>query len=383
LAEQREAGFTAKSPRWAIAFKFPPEERTTFLRDIRINVGRTGAATPYAVLEPVFVGGVTVTTATLHNEDEVARKDLRVGDVVTVRRAGDVIPEVVGPVLSMRKGRLRRWKMPATCPFSGHPIVRKEGEAVARCSGGYECPGRLREYLAHFASRGGMDIEGLGYKTVDLLLTEQLISDPADIFKLVPDDLLGREGWGEVSVTNLLDGIEAAKDRPLERLIRALGIPHVGGTVASVLARRLRRMDAILAATGEELSAIEGFGPEIAASVREWAGDKDNRKLVRKLAKAGVRMEDPEPEGVESDLLAGITLVLTGTLDGFSREEAKAAVEDRGGKVTGSVSKKTTAVLVGDSPGSKAARAEELGVPVLDEAAFVRLLERGPGAIDT
>jgi DNA ligase (NAD+) len=382
LAEQREAGFTAKSPRWAIAFKFPPEERTTLLRDIRINIGRTGAATPYAVLEPVFVGGVTVTTATLHNEDEVARKDLRVGDVVTVRRAGDVIPEVVAPVLSMRKGRARRWKMPATCPFSGHPIVRNEGEAVARCSGGYECPGRLREYLAHFASRGGMDIEGLGYKTVDLLLTEQLISDPADIFTLVPDDLLGREGWGEVSVTNLLDGIEAAKDRPLERLIRALGIPHVGGTVASVLARRFRRMDAILAATDEQLSAVEGFGPEIAASVREWSGDKDNRKLVDKLARAGVRMEDPEPEGVESDSLAGITLVLTGTLDGFSREEAKAAVEDRGGKVTGSVSKKTTAVVVGDSPGSKAARAEELDVPVLDEASFVRLLGEGPGAIE-
>jgi DNA ligase (NAD+) len=378
LAEQREAGFTAKSPRWAVAYKFPPEERTTVLTDIRINIGRTGAATPYAVLEPVFVGGVTVTTATLHNESEVARKDLRVGDTVIVRRAGDVIPEVVGPVLSLRRGRPRRWKMPATCPFSEHPIVRNEGEAVAYCTGGFECPGRLREYLSHFAGRGGMDIEGLGYKTVDLLLNEQLIGDPADLFTLNAEDLRGREGWGEISTTKLLVAIAAAKDRPLERLLRALGIPLVGGTVAATLARRFRSMDKIMGASAEELAAIDGIGPEIVASVQAWAADSANRDLISKLRSNGVRMADPEPEGVDSTLLAGITVVLTGTLQSLTREEAKEAVENRGGKVTSSVSRKTTAVVVGESPGSKAAKAEELGRPILDEAAFLALLENGP-----
>lgn len=379
LAEQREAGFTAKSPRWAVAYKFPPEERTTVLADIRINIGRTGAATPYAVLEPVFVGGVTVTTATLHNADEVARKDLRVGDTVTVRRAGDVIPEVVGPVLALRKGRPRRWKMPETCPFSGHPIVR-DG-AVAYCTGAFDCPGRLREYLSHFAGRGGMDIEGLGYKTVDLLLTEKLISDPADLFTLSAVDLLGREGWGEISTNNLIDAIGAAKDRPLERLLRALGIPLVGGTVASTLARRFRSMDKIMSATEDELGAIEGIGPELVASVQDWAADAENRALIAKLHKAGVRTTDPEPEGVDGTVLAGVTIVLTGTMQAMSREEAKNAVEDRGGKVTGSVSAKTTAVVVGESPGSKAAKATELGRPILDEQAFLDLLENGPGEL--
>ncbi|MEE8331460.1 MAG: NAD-dependent DNA ligase LigA [Acidimicrobiia bacterium] len=379
LAEQREAGFTAKSPRWAVAYKFPPEERTTVLADIRINVGRTGAATPYAVLEPVFVGGVTVTTATLHNADEVARKDLRVGDTVTVRRAGDVIPEVVGPVLALRKGRPRRWKMPETCPFSGHPIVR-DG-AVAYCTGGFDCPGRLREYLAHFAGRDGMDIEGLGYKTVDLLLTEKLISDPADLFTLRADDLLGREGWGEVSSGNLIGAIAAAKDRPLDRLLRALGIPLVGGTVASTLARRFRSMDKIMSSTEDELDAIDGIGPELVASVQDWVGDAENRALVAKLERAGVRTEDPEPEGVDSTVLAGVTIVLTGTMRSMSREEAGNAVEDRGGKVTSSVSSKTTAVVVGESPGSKATKAEELGRPILDEEAFLDLLENGPGEL--
>jgi DNA ligase (NAD+) len=377
LAEQQEAGFTAKSPRWAVAYKFPPEERTTVLSDIRINIGRTGAATPYAVLEPVFVGGVTVTTATLHNESEVARKDLRVGDTVIVRRAGDVIPEVVGPVLALRRGRPRRWKMPATCPFSGHPIVRNEGEAVAYCSGGFECPGRLREYLSHFAGRGGMDIEGLGYKTVDLLLNEQLIRDPADLFALDADHLLGREGWGETSTTNLLAAIAAAKDRPLERLLRALGIPLVGGTVAATLARRFRSMDKIMAASIEELAAIDGIGPEIVASVQAWASDAGNRALIDKLKAAGVRMSDPEPQGIDNTLLAGVTLVLTGTLQSLSRDEAKNAIEDRGGKVTSSVSRKTTAVVVGESPGSKAAKAAELGRPILDEAAFLAMLKTG------
>ena len=379
LADQRELGFTAKSPRWAVAYKFPPEEQTTRLVGIEVNVGRTGAVTPFAVLEPVFVGGATVTNATLHNQDEVARKDVRIGDTVVVRRAGDVIPEVVGPVVSLRTGDEKPWKMPADCPFCGNPITRGDGEAVARCTGGFECPSRLREYVFHFAGRGGMDIEGLGYKTVDLLLSKGLVADPSGIFTLQPDDLLGFEGWGEISVGNLMAAIDAARDRPLGRLLTALGIPLVGGTVARTLARRFLSMERILAASEEELSAIDGIGPEIVASLRSWAGDPDNLALVGRLADAGVRMADPEPEGMDRSLLEGVTLVITGTLDGFSRESARLAVEDRGGKVAGSVSKKTTAVVVGASPGSKAARAEELGVPILDEAGFVQLLTEGAG----
>ncbi len=382
LAEQAELGYTAKSPRWALAYKFPPEEQTTVLRDIRINVGRTGAVTPYAVLEPVFVGGATVTNATLHNADEVARKDVRVGDTVVVRRAGDVIPEVIGPVPSLRSGAEKKWRMPKRCPFCGNPIVRTEGEAVARCTGGFECPSRLREHLAHFAGRGGMDIEHLGFKTVDLLLSEGLIQDAADLFGLKPDDLLGREGWGEVSVGNLLAAIDAARDRPLARVITALGVPLIGGTMARLLARRFGSLDALLAASEEELADIEGVGPEIAASVVGWSQDKANRSLVKKLAKADVRLADPQPEGVDTDLLDGVNVVLTGSLDAFSREAAQAAVEDRGGKVTGSVSGRTSALVAGAGPGSKLAKAEGLGVPVLDEESFQRLLTEGRSVLD-
>ena len=381
LSDQRQLGFTAKSPRWAVAYKLPPEEKTTTLEQILINVGRTGAVTPYAVLEPVFVGGVTVTNATLHNEGEVHRKDLREGDTVIVRRAGDVIPEVVGPILSKRPKGAKVWKMPKKCPFCGNPIVQPEGEAKAKCTGGYTCPSRLREHLAHFAGRGAMDIEGLGYKTIDLLLTESIIDDPADIFTIDPDDLVGREGWGEVSVTNLLTGIDAAKDREVARLIVGLGIDHVGGTVARVLATRFGGVDALAGAAAEDIEAIDGIGPEIAAAVVDWFDDVDNKRLVEKLRAAGVRMEDPIDESTAGALLAGVTVVLTGTLGGFTRDEAKAAIEDRGGKVTGSVSGKTSAVVAGDAPGSKARHAEERGVPLLDEAAFVRLLEDGPGTL--
>ncbi len=383
LSDQQAAGFTAKSPRWAVAYKLPPEEKTTRLNAIEINVGRTGAVTPYAVLEPVFVGGVTVSTATLHNEGEVHRKDVRPGDTVIVRRAGDVIPEVVGPVLATRPPGRRKWHMPAVCPFCGNPIVLPEGEAKARCTGGYACPSRLREYLAHFGSRGAMDIEGLGYKTVDLLLREGLIADPADLFTLDGDRLLGEEGWGEVSVDNLMAAIDAARDRPLGRLLTALGIPHVGGTVARVLAREFRSLPRLLAAGDDEITAIDGIGPEIATSIRDWASDPANRELVRKLEVAGVRLADPEPEGTSSALLEGVTLVLTGTLQESSRDEAKAAVEERGGKVTGSVSGRTTAVVAGEAPGSKLRKAADLGVPVIDEATFRRVLAEGPGAIPT
>ncbi len=379
LSDQRALGFTAKSPRWAIAYKMPPEEKTTLLRDIAVNVGRTGAVTPYAVLEPVFVGGVSVTNATLHNEREVQRKDVRVGDTVIVRRAGDVIPEVVGPVLSQRPAGAEVWHMPDRCPFCGNPIVLPEGEAKAKCTGGYECPSRLREYLFHWASRGAMDIEGLGYKTVDMLLEEKLISDPADIFTLAPEALLGREGWGEVSVGNLMRSIETAKDRPLARLLTALGIDHVGGTVARSLARHFRSLLRLMEASEEDIATIEGIGPEIARSVRAWATDVDNGRLVAKLDAAGVRLEDPEPEaGPEAPVLSGVSVVITGTLENYSRDAAKLAVEDRGGKVTGSVSSRTSAVVAGASPGSKLQKAQDLGIPVLDEAGFERLLSQGP-----
>ena len=380
LSEQRTLGFTAKAPRWAVAYKFPPEEQTTTLRAIEINIGRTGAATPFAVLEPVFVGGANVAMATLHNEDEIHRKDVRVGDSVVVRRAGDVIPEVVGPVPSLRTGKEQVWNMPSTCPFCGHPIVRPDDGKVARCTGGLECPSRLREWLAHFASRDGMDIEGMGYKTIDLLLREKLIENPADIFFLKADDLLGFDGWGEVSVGNMLAAIDAARSRPLHRLLVALGIRHVGGTVARLLSRSSGDMDRLLGAAEAELASIEGIGPTIASSVREWASDPENLALVDRLRAGGVQLADEQPSR-GSLLLEGLAIVITGSLSSMGREEAKAAVEDRGGRVTSSVSKKTSVLVAGVSAGSKLARAEELGVPVLDETSFLGLLEQGPEAM--
>jgi len=378
LAEQDTLGFTSRAPRWAIAYKFPAEEQVTSLKDIWINIGRTGAATPFAVLEPVFVGGATVGLATLHNEDQVALKDVRIGDQVIVRRAGDVIPEVVGPVLSARTGKEKVWKMPSKCPFCGSPIVRIEGEAVARCTGGYTCPSRVREWLAHFAGRGGMDIEHMGYKTIDLLLSEGMISDPADIFIFDPDQLLGREGWGSISVNNLKRAIEAAKDRSVGRLLTALGIRHVGGTVARLLVRHFGGLPALMAATEEDISQVEGIGPVIAHGIATWSADPDNQALVAKLGAAGVRLEDEVDRSVSSDLLAGATFVVSGTVPGFTREEAQAAIELRGGKAAGSVSGKTTALIVGDSPGaSKSKKAEEMGIPILDGEGFKRLLEQG------
>ncbi|MBA2338178.1 MAG: NAD-dependent DNA ligase LigA [Acidimicrobiia bacterium] len=380
--QQERAGFTAKSPRWAVAYKLPPEEKTTMLLAIEVNVGRTGAVTPYARLDPVFVGGVSVSTATLHNEGELHRKDLRQGDTVVVRRAGDVIPEVVAPVLSLRPKRARVWRMPAQCPFCDNPIVTPEGEARARCTGGYACPSRLREHLFHFASRGAMDIEGLGYKTVDLLINEQLIADPADIFTMDVDRLLDFDGWGETSVGKLRAAIAAARDRPVARLLTALGITHVGGTMARTLADAFGSMEALMTATEEEIDAVEGVGPEIGAAIAAWTADPDNRMLVKRLGEAGVRLADERRESpAVSDELAGLTFVITGTLAGFTRDEATAAITGQGGKVTGSVSKKTAAVIAGESPGSKLAKAETLGVPVLDEAGLKRLLTEGPAML--
>ena len=382
FSEQDALGFTAKAPRWAIAYKFPPEEQITRLNGIQINIGRTGAATPFAVLEPVFVGGANVGMATLHNEEELQRKDVRIGDFVVVRRAGDVIPEVVGPVVARRTGDEQVWHMPSHCPFCGNKIIRPEGEKVARCTGGLTCSSRVREWLFHFAGRGAMDIEGMGYKTVDLLLSKGLIESPADIFFLAPDDLLQFEGWGEISVNNLMDAIDQARDRPVAKLLVGLGIRHVGGTVARLLARRFRDLRNLFEAEVDAIADIEGVGPIIAESVAEWGADDVNRALIGRLGEGGVRLVDPEPETLVSDILAGVMVVITGTLSGMSRDAAKAAVEDRGGKVTSSVSGKTTALVAGESPGSKLAKAEGLGVPVLDEETFVRLLNEGPGILD-
>jgi DNA ligase (NAD+) len=380
LADQDTLGFTARAPRWAIAYKFPPEERTTRLRDIQVNVGRTGAVTPFAVLEPVFVGGANVGMATLHNADQVRLKDVRIGDEVIVRRAGDVIPEVVGPVVSARTGEEREWSMPATCPSCGNDIVRPEGEAVARCTGGLECPSRLREWLFHFASRGGLDIEHLGYKTIDLLLNRRLISDPADIFTFDTGVLLDEEGWGEVSVKNLAGAIETARTRPPERLLTALGIRHVGGTVARRLVQAFGSIPALLAADAEEIAAVEGVGGVIAGEVAAWATEPGNTRLVERLEEAGVRMEaERQAAGARSSVLEGVSLVVSGTLEGYSREEAEAAIEAAGGRATGSVSGKTAALVVGEEPGaSKVSKAESLGVPIVDEATFERLLAEGP-----
>ena len=382
LAEQAELGSTARAPRWAIAYKFPAEERVTRLLGIEINIGRTGAATPFAVLEPVFVGGANVERATLHNEDEVHRKDVRVGDHVVVRRAGDVIPEVVGPVPSRRTGEEKKWSMPSDCPFCKAPIVRPDHEKVARCTRGLACPSRLREWLFHFSARGGMDIEGMGYKTVDLLLSEGLIAGPADIFFLQPDDLLGFEGWGEISVTNLMAAIEAARDRPIGRLLVSFGIRHVGGTVARLLAREFGSIEALRLADEETLAAIEGIGPVIARSVAEWFADEDNRNLVERLEEAEVRLSDPDWGQGPEKTLQGVRLVLTGSLESMTRAEARVAVEERGGKLVSSVSKVTTALVAGASPGSKLAKAESLGVRIIDEAKFRRMLEHGPGVLD-
>ena len=383
LDEQDILGYTAKAPRWAIAYKFPPEEQVTTLKDIMINVGRTGAATPFAVLEPVFVGGANVGMATLHNEEQVALKDVRIGDKVIVRRAGDVIPEVVGPVVAARTGAEEKWSMPENCPFCGNPIVRPEGEAVARCTGGFECPSRVREWLFHFSGRGGMDIEHMGYKTIDLLLQNDLISDPADIFTFDTSQLLQFEGWGQISVDNLTNAIAVARDRPVARLLTALGIRHVGGTVARMLSHHFAGLPALMNATEAEIAAIEGIGPVIAAGVVEWSSDPANRDLVVKLGEAGVRLEDERPDGVASNLLAGATFVVSGSIEGFTREEAQAAIEQRGGKATGSVSTKTTALIVGESPGaSKTNKAEELGIPVLDGDQFEKLLEVGLAVLD-
>jgi DNA ligase (NAD+) len=317
---QRELGATSHAPRWAIAFKYPPEERTALLKSIDVHTGRTGKVTPFAVLDPVFVGGVTITYATLHNQDEVWRKDVRARDTVVVRRAGDVIPEIVGPVLSKRKKGARRWKMPATCNACGTPLVRKEGEADYRCPNRRGCPSQGIEWLFHFAGRGAMDIEHLGYMTVMRLLEKGLIEDPADIYALDADKLSQLPGFKDKAITNVLEQIEASKDRPIWRLLVGLNIRHVGSHVAQVLAGSFGSIDALAGASEDEIDAVPEIGPEIAATVAEWFSESENLQLIEKLRAAGVRVADEASEVAGSGPLEGSSIVLTGGLSELTRE---------------------------------------------------------------
>jgi len=377
LAARNELGSTSHAPRWAIAYKFPPEERTTKLVDIMVSVGRTGRATPYARLEPVFVGGANVSQATLHNEDQVRLKDVRPGDTVIVRRAGDVIPEVVGPVLADREATSEPWVFPATCPCPRRStMVRPEGESDTRCVD-LRCPFQLHGSIEHFGSRGGLDIEGFGEQRVRLFLDLGLAHDIGDIFTIDWDRVRELEGFGSTSVSNLQAAIEAAKDRPLANLLVGLNIRHLGPAGAVALAQAFGHLDRIMAVSVDEMAAAEGVGPVIATAVHEWFADPGHRAVVEKLRAARVNFTGPERSDVPQ-VLAGMSVVVTGTLEGHSREGAEEAIKSRGGRSPGSVSKKTTAVVVGEGPGaSKLAKADELGVPVLDEAAFDHLLATG------
>ena len=377
LSLQGRLGATAKSPRWAVAWKYPPEEVNTKLNNIFVNVGRTGRVTPFASLEPVHVGGVTVSTATLHNEDEVKRKDVLIGDTVVVRRAGDVIPEVVGPVVALRDGSEHAFVMPTTCPECQTPLVRPEGEADTRCPNSVSCPAQLRESVFHFAGRGALDIDGLGYETATVLLEEGRLHDVGDIFHLRAESFEGLRGFGAKKIAQILAGLDAARDRPLWRLLVGLSIRHVGPTAAQALARELRSLDAIADASADELAAVEGVGPTIAAAIVDWFADPRHREIVERIRDGGARVVDEGPVTGPGPL-TGLTFVVTGTLTRYSRDAAAAAIQDRGGKVSGSVSKKTSFVVVGDSPGSKYDKAVQLGVPVLDEDGFDLVLSDGP-----
>ncbi|MEU2611214.1 NAD-dependent DNA ligase LigA [Micromonospora sp. NPDC007271] len=383
---QGRLGSTSRAPRWAIAFKYPPEEVTTKLLDIDVNVGRTGRVTPFAVLEPVRVAGSTVALATLHNAQEVERKGVLIGDTVVLRKAGDVIPEVLGPVVDLRPADARPFVMPTTCPACGTPLApAKEGDVDIRCPNARTCPGQIRERVSYLADRKVLDIEVLGEKSAAALLDGQIITNEGDLFQLDAEQLarspffVNKDGSLGSNASKLLDSLAVAKERDLWRVLVALSIRHVGPTAAQALARHFRSIEAIEAASEEELSSVDGVGPTIAASIKEWFAVDWHREVVRKWAEAGVRMaEEAGEEGPRP--LEGVTVVVTGTLAGFSRDQASEAIQSRGGKVTGSVSKKTSFVVVGDNPGSKADKAASLKLPVLDEEGFRVLLESGPEA---
>ena len=377
LALQKQLGATARAPRWAIAYKLPPEERTTRLIDIEVSIGPGGQATPFAKLEPVFVGGSTVGTATLHNADQVKEKDVRPGDLVVVRKAGDVIPEVLRPVISERPASSRPWKFPTSCPACKKQLERREGEAATFCNN-YECPRQIRGRIEHFVSRGAMDIEGFGEQRVDLFVSEGLINDVSDIFRIDFERISEMEGFGELSVTNLKNAIEEARSRDLGRLLFALRIPHVGTTVAQLISENFQDLEALKKVQMQDLEVIDGLGPKIAASVFEWFTKERNGYLISRLQDLGV---NPKSETTllsdEDTTLSGMTIVVTGKLQGLSREEARKIIKERGGKSPGSVSAKTTYLLAGEGGGSKLDQAEKFNVPVIDEIAFEHLVING------
>ena len=381
LEIQEHLGAVGNAPRGAVAYKFPGREATTRLLNIGINVGRTGTLNPFAILEPVEVGGVIVRQAALHNEEDIHRKDIRIGDTVIVRRAGEVIPYVVGPIVDLRTGEERVFHMPDRCPACGEPAVKPEGEVAYYCVNA-ACPAQLVRRVEYFASRGAMDIEGFGSRLAQQFVKEGLLKDVADFYYLRREDILALEGFAEKSTDNLLAAIEASKERPLWRLITALGIRFVGSTVAQLLTRHYSSIDELMAATQEELEAIEGLGPRTAESIVEWFGRERHRRIIEKLRRAGVRMEERrEVEEEKPQPLAGLTFVITGTLPSMSREEAKALIERYGGKVTGSVSSRTDYLLVGEAPGAtKYNRARELGVPMIGEEELLRMIEPGAEA---
>ncbi|MCV7154283.1 NAD-dependent DNA ligase LigA [Mycolicibacterium pyrenivorans] len=383
---QRRLGATSRAPRWAVAYKYPPEEATTKLLDIRVNVGRTGRVTPFAYMEPVKVAGSTVGLATLHNASEVKRKGVLIGDTVVIRKAGDVIPEVLGPVVDLRDGSEREFVMPTHCPECGTELApAKEGDADIRCPNSRTCPAQLRERVFHVAGRGAFDIEGLGYEAATALLQAGVITDEGDLFGITAQDLLRTELFttkaGEVSANGkrLLANLGKAKSQPLWRVLVALSIRHVGPTAARALATEFGSLEAITAASEEQLAATEGVGPTIAAAVIDWFTVDWHRAIVDKWRDAGVRMADERDASIERTL-EGLSIVVTGSLTAFSRDDAKEAIIARGGKAASSVSKKTAYVVAGDAPGSKYDKAIELGVPVLDEDGFRRLLADGPEA---
>jgi DNA ligase (NAD+) len=389
LEVQRAMGATSRAPRWAIAYKYPPEEVTTRLLDIRVNVGRTGRVTPYAVMEPVKVSGSTVEQATLHNEDEVRRKGVLIGDMVILRKAGEVIPEVVGPVAELRTGAEREFVFPGQCPACGTPLTRDEGEVDWRCPNTVACPAQLRERLFHLASRGALDIEVLGYEAVVALLDCGLVGDESDLFGLTADQLatcpffVNKAGGLKINALALLANLKEARTRPLWRILVALSIRHVGPTAARALAEAFGSVDEIAAASADALAVVDGVGPTIAASVIEWFSVDWHTAIVDKWRAAGVQLATPgfDPAAAASRLLAGVTVVITGTLGGFTRDEAAEAVRAAGGKVSSSVSKKTNFVVAGENAGSKYDKAIELGVPVLDEDGFRALIASGPEAV--
>ena len=384
FAQQRRLGATSRAPRWAVAYKYPPEEAQTRLRDIRVNVGRTGRVTPFAFMDPVRIAGSTVSLATLHNASEVKRKGVLIGDTVMIRKAGDVIPEVLGPIVDLRDGTEREFVMPTHCPECATLLApAKDGDIDIRCPNSRTCPAQLRERVFHLAGRGAFDIEGLGYEAATALLQANIITDEGDLFGLTAEDLNGAEffrtkdGALSANAGRLLTNLQQAKDRPLWRILVALSIRHVGPTAARALATAFGDLGSIMAAGDEQLADVDGVGPTIAAALREWFEVDWHRAIVEKWRAAGVRMADDPDPGIEPTL-AGLNIVVTGSLVGFSRDEAKEAILIRGGKAAGSVSKKTSFVVAGDSPGSKYDRAVDLGVPILDEEGFRALLQAGP-----